>query len=421
MFPDKELSDLNGTLEFQGPIDYEIKNKKSTRASGHSYSEMVNGIEFIVIRILLQLRTFQIGLKSYRNPLIAIIGLKKLIDFRRSIHGNVKLNRVVKSDGRYFFALNVPGWPSKAFDQFMENSLNRVYSFRPENKHLQTMIFAITKKCPLRCEHCFEWNTLNDKEVLTLDDLHMITERFQDRGIGQIQFSGGEPLQRIDDLISVLKVAKKETDFWILTSGYGLNIEKAHLLKEAGLTGVDVSLDHWDPDAHNAFRGLPNSYQWVEQASANVRKVDLVLGLTLCATKSFVTEENLWRYADLTRQLGAGFVQILEPRAVGHYAGKAVDLSSDQQALIEKFYLEINRNKKYIDYPTFMYPAYHQREIECFGAGDRYVYVDADGDSHACPFCQEKLGNCITESIDKNIEKMREKGCHKFKSVDNEY
>ena len=421
MFPDKELSDLNGTLEFQGPIDYEIKNKKSTRASGHSYSEMVNGIEFIVIRILLQLRTFQIGLKSYRNPLIAIIGLKKLIDFRRSIHGNVKLNRVVKSDGRYFFALNVPGWPSKAFDQFMENSLNRVYSFRPENKHLQTMIFAITKKCPLRCEHCFEWNTLNDKEVLTLDDLHMITERFQDRGIGQIQFSGGEPLQRIDDLISVLKVAKKETDFWILTSGYGLNIEKAHLLKEAGLTGVDVSLDHWDPDAHNAFRGLPNSYQWVEQASANVRKVDLVLGLTLCATKSFVTEENLWRYADLTRQLGAGFVQILEPRAVGHYAGKAVDLSSDQQALIEKFYLEINRNKKYIDYPTFMYPAYHQREIGCFGAGDRYVYVDADGDSHACPFCQEKLGNCITESIDKNIEKMREKGCHKFKSVDNEF
>ena len=411
MFPDKELSDLNGTLEFQGPIDYEIKNKKSTRASGHSYSEMVNGIEFIVIRILLQLRTFQIGLKSYRNPLIAIIGLKKLIDFRRSIHGNVKLNRVVKSDGRYFFALNVPGWPSKAFDQFMENSLNRVYSFRPENKHLQTMIFAITKKCPLRCEHCFEWNTLNDKEVLTLDDLHMITERFQDRGIGQIQFSGGEPLQRIDDLISVLKVAEKETDFWILTSGYGLNIEKAHLLKEAGLTGVDVSLDHWDPDAHNAFRGLPNSYQWVEQASANVRKVDLVLGLTLCATKSFVTEENLWRYADLTRQLGAGFVQILEPRAVGHYAGKAVDLSSDQQALIEKFYLEINRNKKYIDYPTFMYPAYHQREIECFGAGDRYVYVDADGDAHACPFCQNKVGNCISDSIDNTISEMRVRGC----------
>ena len=410
MFPDKELSDLNGTLEFQGPIDYEIKNKKSTRASGHSYSEMVNGIEFIVIRILLQLRTFQIGLKSYRNPLIAIIGLKKLIDFRRSIHGNVKLNRVVKSDGRYFFALNVPGWPSKAFDQFMENSLNRVYSFRPENKHLQTMIFAITKKCPLRCEHCFEWNTLNDKEVLTLDDLHMITERFQDRGIGQIQFSGGEPLQRIDDLISVLKVAEKETDFWILTSGYGLNIEKAHLLKEAGLTGVDVSLDHWDPDAHNAFRGLPNSYQWVEQASANVRKVDLVLGLTLCATKSFVTEENLWRYADLARKLGAGFVQILEPRAVGHYAGKAVDLSSDQQALIEKFYLEINRNKKYIDYPTFMYPAYHQREIECFGAGDRYVYVDADGDAHACPFCQNKVGNCISDSIDNTISEMRARG-----------
>lgn len=416
----KKLSKFEETLMFDAPTDLYKNMNNFTPGNKRLTSPILSGFKHVIVKFLLRRCIFQIGLKSYRNPLKAIIGLNKLINFRRGLYSN-KLNRYIKSDSRYFFSLSVPGWPSKAFDQFIANSLNRVRTNQPEIKHLLTMIFAITKKCPLRCEHCFEWDRLNDTEVLSLDDLHLITKKFQDRGIGQIQFSGGEPLQRIEDLVSVIKKAKKETDFWMLTSGYGLNIKKAQQLKEAGLTGVNISLDHWDPEAHDAFRGLPNSYQWVEQASANVREVDLVLALTLCATKSFVTEENLWKYADLARKLGAGFVQILEPRAVGHYAGKAVDLTLNQQTIIEKFFLEINRNKKYNDYPTVNYPAFHQRKIGCFGAGDLYLYVDPNGDAHACPFCQKKVGNCISESIDKSIGKMKKEGCHKFESVNKEF
>jgi len=50
---------------------------------------------------------------------------------------------------------------------------------------------------------------------------------------------------------------------------------------------VNISLDHWDSAAHNAFRGLPNSFQEVAKSAENVLKADLVLGLTLCATKLF--------------------------------------------------------------------------------------------------------------------------------------
>ncbi len=393
------------------------ETSNTTKGNSSITDTMLSGIQYLMVKVRLRRRIFQIGLKSYGNPVKALIGLKKLIDFRREIGGNVKLNRAVQSGGRYFFALNIPGWPSKAFDLFMENSLNKVYAFKPDNGDLQTMIFAITKKCPLRCEHCYEWDTLNMEDVLSRSDLHLITQQFQERGIGQIQFSGGEPLQRMDDLKSIIEKARDETDFWILSSGYGLTLEKAQSLKYSGLTGVDISLDHWDPDAHNAFRGLPNSYKWVEQASANVRKVDLVLGLTLCATKSFVTKENLLRYADLTKKLGAGFVQILEPRSVGHYAGKNVDLSADQQKIIENFYIEINGTNKYSNYPTFMYPAYHQRKIGCFGSGERYLYVDAEGDIHPCPFCQKKSGNCLSEPFDSIVENMKSKGCHKYENA----
>ena len=39
------------------------------------------------------------------------------------------------------------------------------------------------------------------------------------------------------------------------------------------------------------------------------------------------------------------------------------------------------------------------------------MYVDSNGNAHACPFCQTVSGNCITESIDNAIIKMQEKGC----------
>ena len=371
---------------------------------------LISGLELIFIKFFLRFRIFQIGIKKYKNPIKAFLGLKRMIDFRRSLNVN-KLNRFVKSNGRYFLALNVPGWPSKSFDVFLDSLYDRRDTAKDNNTHLLSIVFAITKKCSLRCEHCFEWDRLNKTESLSINDLHQITSKFQNRGLGQIQFSGGEPLQRFDDLISVSKLAKKGTEFWVLTSGYGLNNEKAKQLQEAGFTGVNISLDHWHPAAHDAFRGMPNSYNWVEQAVANVQKEGLVLALTLCATRTFTNNENLWKYAELAKKLGAGFVQILEPKTVGHYAGKDVDLTLDQQLIIEKFFLEINGNKKFSDYPIFQYPAHHQREIGCFGAGDLYMYVDSNGDAHACPFCQNKAGNCVSDSIDNTISEMRVRGC----------
>mgnify|MGYP001428964982 FL=1 len=39
------------------------------------------------------------------------------------------------------------------------------------------------------------------------------------------------------------------------------------------------------------------------------------------------------------------------------------------------------------------------------------MYVDSNGEAHACPFCQTVSGNCISESIDTTILKMQAKGC----------
>ncbi|MDV7393444.1 radical SAM protein, partial [Arthrospira platensis SPKY1] len=164
---------------------------------------------------------------------------------------------------------------------------------------LRTLMLAITKKCPLACEHCFEGDYVQGEEVLSWDDLHEIVSQYQDAGTPVIWLSGGEPMARYRDLRYLLQQARAGTDFWVVTSGYRLNEPAARALKSDGLTGVIVSLDHHDPEAHNRFRGSDRAFDWAVRACVSARKAGLVTALSLCATRGFVSEANFRLYMDL--------------------------------------------------------------------------------------------------------------------------
>lgn len=370
-----------------------------------------------LVGIGLLLNFWLLTLRHILNPWKAASAIRNLTAQRARYHGK-PLRKLVKVNGKYHFVMGGPCWPSLAFNQYYLSELNRVHPFRAPKPSLRSVYFAITKKCPLNCEHCFEWDNLNKKETLTLPDLKQIIGKFQEQGLMQVQFSGGEPLVRFQDVLALLRSARKGTDFWMITSGYHLSFEKALQLKAAGLVGVAISLDHHDPVKHDAFRGLAGSYDWVVKAAHNCRKAGLVVTLNLCATKDFISKENLFAYAKLAHELHASFIQVLEPRAVGHYAGKAVELEIPQIQLLEEFTNTLNYDTAFKNWPVVTYHGHHQRHIGCFGAGNRFLYVDTDGDLHACPFCQRKSGNVLRDDLVQCIQNMRSKGCHAFENAE---
>ena len=279
---------------------------------------------------------------------------------------------------------------------------------------LNTILFGITKKCGYHCEHCFEWEALNKPEVLSRENILEVISSFQETGITQVHLSGGEPLNRFEDIIYILQNIKKGTDVWLYTSGYHFTAERAALLKQEGLTGITVSLDHWIPELHNTFRGRENAFEWAEKAVANARANGLVVCLCVCATKSFVTENNLAQYAELAKQWGASFIQVLEPRAVGHYAQKDVGLNQKQINKLENFYTTYNYNKAYREYPSIVYHGFYSRRVACGGGGNHYVYIDTDGDVHNCPFCQRKIFSALHDDIKENLRIMAMGSCSAF-------
>ncbi len=217
--------------------------------------------------------------------------------------------------------------------------------------------------------------------------------------------------------MAVLEAAAPGTDFWLLTAGLGLSDARARQLRAAGLTGVQISLDHFEPALHDFFRGFEGAFRAAEAAVHAARAAGLVVALNLCATRAFTTDENLMAYAELARRWGVHFIHLLEPRAVGHYAGQEVDLQPEQEARLEDFYRRLNTHPTFRAYPIVTYHGWHQRRVGCFGAADRYLYIDPTGDLHACPFCQSAAGSaCTDEGLAAGINRLRAGGCGKFAS-----
>jgi len=372
---------------------------------------MVQGVKLQVVIRLIKFHIFIIALlhfKNWRKTIRTVTLLKEQI---RKYIGPHSIQKIACVDGRYYWDMYGEGWPSAGFVRNVKRECIRINSSPTEHVGMRNVLFGFTVKCPMQCDHCFEWDNLNLKERLAYTDVCTITEKLINYGVGQIHLGGGEPMMRYAELISLLKLYSPFAGFWIVTSGYQLTKERAMALKAAGLTGVCVSIDHHDEQKHNEFRHHKNLFAMAKEAAAVSREAGLVTALSLCATKEFITADNLNAYMRMAKELNVSFVQLLEPRAIGHYAGKDVQLSANDNKLLEQLFLQVNYQKAYKEYPNVIYHEYYKPTLGCRGGGNGAFYIDPLAQVHACPFCRKSAGNLLTDSVAQCVDKLKIKGC----------
>jgi len=374
----------------------------------------LSSLKRICLTSLVRSNILFLALKEYRNPANAISAVRMLVKKREAFSGLPGITKFFYANRRFFFNPNLPGFPSQSFNKFIISELDNSLPYKHGRLRLTTLFLSITKMCPLRCRHCLEWDRLDGSDTLSVDNLKMIIDKFQRYGVSQIQISGGEPMARFEDLLTLVKYTDKGTDTWLLTSGYNLSLEKARQLKNAGLTGVRISIDHWESSRHNEFRGSPRAFGWAVEAVQNCRKAGLATGLAICVMKEFLSEKFLSDYLEFARSIRASFIFLLEPRETGHFKDSDVKLPAESVKLLENFYLRVNSAPEFEHYPPLFFPGYHQRRIGCFGAGIRYLYVDSGGSVHACPFCQGKMGDSLNDDLSRLIPLISRQGCHLF-------
>jgi MoaA/NifB/PqqE/SkfB family radical SAM enzyme len=366
------------------------------------------------LKIIISILKASIALEVFRyarNVRKAKYLLNTIKEKIRQYRGPRSIQKVSFVDGKYYWDMYGEGWPSEGFKRNVARECRRIETQGHSMTGLRNVLLGITTKCPLQCEHCYEWKNLNIPERLSYSDLETIITKLVDHGVGQIHFGGGEPMMRYEDIVKLVNRFSHQVGFWIITSGYSITAERTLALKQAGLTGLCVSLDHHNEAEHNQFRNHRHAFSMAKEAVLAGNKAGLVTSLSLCSTRLYTTEENLNAFAKLARSWGVSFIQILEPEAVGHYEGMDVRLSMSQKKILQDYFLRINDDSHYQDYPIIIYHEYYKPTLGCRGAGNGTFYIDPLGESHPCPFCRHPSGNVLTESIEQCIMRMKTKGC----------
>ena len=144
---------------------------------------------------------------------------------------------------------------------------------------------AVNEHCNLRCIYCMPEEGipfLDQKKILTTNEIKSILKVMTDLGVTKVRFTGGEPLLR-KDIIGLIEYASKFSTIdsvHITTNGLLLSKHIAKL-EQAGLTGINISLDTLNPakfkeitrrdSFHNVLEGLNAALQSnIKQVKVNV-------------------------------------------------------------------------------------------------------------------------------------------------------
>jgi MoaA/NifB/PqqE/SkfB family radical SAM enzyme len=373
---------------------------------------MISGpVKSLVIR-LIALQFVVLAIWQYRSISSA---REVLINLRKMVHdfiGDPRYSRLAFNGRKFYCNSHIPGFPSKILAR---NQLGELHRLRPVTAHynrLRILFMSITNSCPLHCKHCYEWDNINKPDPLSTEEYKQILSKFADSGIGQVHLAGGEPMMKYQTLLDLTRFLKGRTEIWIDTSGFGLSLARAVELRKAGLTGAVISVDHFNAAAHNEFRGSDRAFHYAMEATENAARAGLITAWSICATRDFVSLENLHQYATFAASRRVQFIQILEPIPAGKYRDQDVMLDGPQQAILEEFFLGFNKDKASGNKSLITYPAYNQRRLGCLGNGNRYIAIDTWGNMQSCPFCRNNHKiNALQGEVETLLSSLPEEAC----------
>ncbi|MGL3821515.1 GTP 3',8-cyclase MoaA [Sphingopyxis sp. R3-92] len=121
-------------------------------------------------------------------------------------------------------------------------------------RRIDYLRLSVTDRCDLRCRYCMAEDMvfLPKAQVLSIEEMAELAERFVARGIRRIRLTGGEPLVRrgIDTLAMRLgALIGHGLDELTLTTNAMRLAEHAPMLAAAGVRRINVSIDTLDPAA----------------------------------------------------------------------------------------------------------------------------------------------------------------------------
>jgi radical SAM protein with 4Fe4S-binding SPASM domain len=264
----------------------------------------------------------------------------------------------------------------------------------------------------LECAHCYisAGPAESAADELTTDEFFRITDQILELNPSPMFIlSGGEPLLREDLTTLASYAAKHGVTVVVGTNGTLLTEEKIDELKDAGVTGVAVSIESLDPKYHDRFRRGHGSLEASTAAVERLAKqgLDFVVQTTL--TKG--NRAELQRLVNWSAERGAVSFNAYFLVTTGRGSGMAELSPPENEELLTEL---VDLHSKYLGRmmvrakcaPQFMRLVYerapespilnYQTRCPC---GSQYSRVTPDAKLTACPYLPLPAGDLRERSF----------------------
>lgn len=281
---------------------------------------------------------------------------------------------------------------------------------------------SVTDLCNLRCKYCMPENgikKIEHKEILTLEEIQQVTEKFVGIGVNKVRITGGEPLvrQNILKLIEGIGKMDKVKDLAMTTNGTLLK-KYARDLKNAGLNRLNISLDTLDEKKYSEITKAGNLKDVLEGIEVAKKEGLKPIKLNVVLIKDFNENEiedfvNLTKYEDID-------IRFIELMPIGDLKYWSLNNYFSNQVVLERVpelisvgSTDINSPAKYYKLPNSKGRIGLINPISCkFCENCNRIRLTADGKIKPCLHSNDEIdlkkilreGKDITELITNVIE-----------------
>ncbi len=197
---------------------------------------------------------------------------------------------------------------------------------------------SVTDLCNLRCKYCMPEKgikKIEHKEILTLEEIQKVTEKFVDIGVSKVRITGGEPLVRHNVLKLAESIGKmdKVKDLAMTTNGTLLK-KYARDLKNVGLNRLNISLDTLNEEKYSKITKSGKLKDVLEGIEAAKKEGLRPIKLNVVLIKGFNENEiedfvNLTKYEDID-------VRFIELMPIGELKYWSLNKYLSNQVVLEK-------------------------------------------------------------------------------------
>ncbi|RYP90458.1 hypothetical protein DL770_003431 [Monosporascus sp. CRB-9-2] len=191
---------------------------------------------------------------------------------------------------------------ARPFSDFLTDNFQRQHDY---------LRISLTERCNLRCVYCMpeEGVPLSpQRELLTTPEIVMLSSVFVSQGVNKIRLTGGEPTIRRDILSLMQQIGALRShglkELCLTTNGLALH-RKLDGMVEAGLTGVNLSLDTLDPwqfqimTRRKGFDAVMKSIDRVLELNKHGAGIKLKIN---CVIMRGVNDREILPFVEMTRE-----------------------------------------------------------------------------------------------------------------------